>query len=72
MFVNLHGERRQDMVSREEVLEVLKNVEDPELAFGIVDLGLVYRIDVRENAIEVDRSAKRPLRCRRTERFTPR
>ena len=35
------------MVSREEVLEVLKNVEDPELAFSIVDLGLVYRVDVQ-------------------------
>jgi metal-sulfur cluster biosynthetic enzyme len=42
------------VVSREEVLDVLRNVEDPELAFSIVDLGLVYRVDVRENAIEVD------------------
>ena len=42
------------MVTREEVLDVLRNVEDPELAFSIVDLGLVYRIDVQEKAIEVD------------------
>jgi metal-sulfur cluster biosynthetic enzyme len=42
------------MVSQEEVVEVLRNVEDPELAFSIVDLGLVYRIAVRENGIEVD------------------
>ncbi len=42
------------MVSREEVLDVLRNVEDPELAFSIVDLGLVYRIDVQEKGIEVD------------------
>ncbi len=42
------------MVSREEVLEVLKSVEDPELAFSIVDLGLVYRVDVKEEGIEVD------------------
>jgi len=42
------------VVSREEVMEVLRNVEDPELAFSIVDLGLVYRVDVKENAIEVD------------------
>ena len=42
------------MVSREEVMDVLKNVEDPELAFSIVDLGLVYRVDVKETAIEVD------------------
>jgi metal-sulfur cluster biosynthetic enzyme len=43
-----------NVVSREEVMDVLKNVEDPELAFSIVDLGLVYRIDVKETAIEVD------------------
>jgi metal-sulfur cluster biosynthetic enzyme len=42
------------MVSREEVMDVLKNVEDPELAFSIVDLGLVYRVDINETAIEVD------------------
>ncbi len=33
---------------------VLKNVEDPEIMMNIVDLGLVYRVDVKENAIEVD------------------
>jgi len=33
---------------------VLKNVEDPEIQMNIVDLGLVYRVDVREDAIEVD------------------
>jgi metal-sulfur cluster biosynthetic enzyme len=44
----------QAMVSREEVMDVLKNVEDPELAFSIVDLGLVYRVDIKETAIEVD------------------
>jgi metal-sulfur cluster biosynthetic enzyme len=42
------------MVSREQVMDVLRNVEDPELAFSIVDLGLVYRVDVKETAIEVD------------------
>ena len=35
------------MVSREEVMDVFRNVEDPELAFSIVDLGLVYRVDVQ-------------------------
>ena len=42
------------MVSKEEVLEVLKNVEDPELAMSIVDLGLIYRVDVKDKSIEVD------------------
>ena len=42
------------MVSREAVLIALKNVEDPEIMMNIVDLGLVYRVDVREGSIEVD------------------
>ena len=42
------------MVSRDAVFMVLKNVEDPEIMMNIVDLGLVYRVDVEEDAIEVD------------------
>ena len=42
------------MVSRDAVLMVLKNVEDPEIMLNIVDLGLVYRVDVTEDSIEVD------------------
>ena len=42
------------MVSSEDVLEALKSVDDPELDWNIVDLGLVYRAEEVENAIEVD------------------
>jgi metal-sulfur cluster biosynthetic enzyme len=35
------------MPTQEQVHEALKEVEDPELNMGIVDLGLVYGIDVR-------------------------
>jgi metal-sulfur cluster biosynthetic enzyme len=42
------------MISRDAVFMVLKNVEDPEIMMNIVDLGLVYRVDAREDAIEVD------------------
>ena len=34
------------MPTREEVREALKDVQDPELHLGIIDLGLVYDIDV--------------------------
>ncbi|HEX9780743.1 MAG TPA: metal-sulfur cluster assembly factor [bacterium] len=33
-------------VSEQQVMDSLKPVEDPELHLGIVDLGLIYRVDV--------------------------
>ena len=36
------------MVSRKDVLERLSEVNDPELGMNIVDLGLIYEVDVRE------------------------
>ena len=42
------------MVTRNGVLDALKEVEDPELMMSIVDLGLVYRADVTEEKVEVD------------------
>jgi metal-sulfur cluster biosynthetic enzyme len=38
---------------REQVLEVLKNVEDPELGINIVDLGLVYGVDIAEGSVHI-------------------
>ncbi|HEX6580594.1 MAG TPA: metal-sulfur cluster assembly factor [Actinomycetota bacterium] len=35
--------------SEEQVLEALKSVIDPELGINIVDLGLVYEVDVAED-----------------------
>ena len=36
------------------VREALRQVEDPEAGMNIVDLGLVYLIDVAPNAVRVD------------------
>jgi metal-sulfur cluster biosynthetic enzyme len=36
-------------VSRERILAALQQVYDPELGINIVDLGLVYDVDVHEN-----------------------
>lgn len=43
------------MPTQDEVREALKEVQDPELMMGMVDLGLIYRIDVNgEHADNVD------------------
>ncbi len=37
------------MVDRKQVLEALKNVYDPEIPIDIVNLGLIYGVDVNED-----------------------
>jgi metal-sulfur cluster biosynthetic enzyme len=36
------------MITKEEILEKLAQVIDPELGINIVDLGLIYEIDIKE------------------------
>ena len=36
-------------ITREEVLEKLKEVYDPEIPVNVVDLGLIYGVDVNED-----------------------
>ena len=45
---------------RNEILEVLKEVVDPELMMNIVDLGLVYRVEEKDGRIEIDYTLTTP------------
>ena len=44
------------MPTREEVYEVLRQVEDPELGMDIVELGLLYDVEVNGRAVKVTHS----------------
>lgn len=41
------------MVTEEMVREILKDVYDPELYYNIVDLGLVYNIDIQDGEVKI-------------------
>ena len=40
-------------LTKEEVIEALKDVYDPEIPVNVVDLGLVYDLDVEDGDVEV-------------------
>ncbi len=45
----------------ERIVDVLKTVYDPEIPVNIFDLGLIYRVDVKENGdVEVDMTFTAP------------
>ena len=44
---------KQGGPTKEDVLEALKNVYDPELGINIVDLGLVYDVEVAEGDVDI-------------------
>lgn len=41
------------MITQDEVIEVLKNYEDPELLIDVWTLGLVYNIAIEENNVKI-------------------
>lgn len=50
------------MPTREDVIEILKTIEDPELFLDIWFLGLIYHVDVQENGqVNVEMTFTSPM-----------
>ena len=41
------------MVTKDDVIEKLKTVSDPEVGVNIVDLGLIYEVDVNDGDVRI-------------------
>jgi len=41
------------MVDKEQVIEVLKKVQDPEIQYDIWSLGLVYNVEIEGNKVKI-------------------
>lgn len=48
------------MIAHEQVIEVLKQVIDPELFINVVDLGLIYKIDIQDKTVSIDMGLTSP------------
>lgn len=49
------------MPTEDEVREALKVVEDPEIGFSIMDLGLVYDTEIKDHTIKVTMTLTTPF-----------
>ena len=41
------------MVDKEQVIEVMKKIQDPEIQYDIWSLGLVYNIEIENNKVKI-------------------
>lgn len=49
------------MPTKDEIIEVLKTVEDPELFIDIWFLGLVYHVDIKDNKVYIEMTLTSPM-----------
>jgi metal-sulfur cluster biosynthetic enzyme len=48
------------MITEEQVQQALKNVVDPEIGINVVDLGLVYNVDIEGSTVYIDMTLTSP------------
>jgi metal-sulfur cluster biosynthetic enzyme len=48
------------MVTKDQVFEALRTVYDPELGVNVVDLGLIYDVDIADNTVDITMTMTTP------------
>ena len=48
------------MVSKEDVMKVLKECYDPEIGISLVDLGLIYDVEVKKDKVKIKMTLTTP------------
>ena len=48
------------MVSEESVLEKIKEIIDPEIGINIVDMGLIYEVDIDDTTVDIKMTLTSP------------
>lgn len=49
------------MVTRDQVIDVLKTIQDPEIFLDLWFLGLIYNIDIKEDTIGIEMTFTSPM-----------
>ena len=50
----------KNIIKEEEVINCIKTVMDPEIPVNLYDLGLIYKIDVKNNNVEISMTLTNP------------
>lgn len=53
--------KAEPMIQEADVIEVLREVYDPELHYNIYDLGLVYEVDVKDGSVSILMTLTTPM-----------
>ena len=48
------------MITQETVFETLKQIIDPEIGINIVDMGLIYGVDIQEKTVDITMTLTSP------------
>jgi len=48
------------VLTRDDVLNALRQVNDPELGINVVDLGLIYEVEIEEGKVQIDMTLTTP------------